>query len=585
MTATVYSFYSYKGGVGRSMTLANLAALFYRRPLNVIVVDWDLEAPGIERYFADQYETMNDPGVTAAAGLCDMIKSYRDAVSTPPAVDEKPTSPYPDVDRHLVQIDANRGCTLRLLTAGDRSDWAAYADFVQNFDWSDFYDNWAGGGFFDWLRDELRQRADIVLIDTRTGITEMGGVATRQMGDAVIVVFAGNDENMASSARMAEAFASSVEGHRRQDVILVPSRIDDSDSFEYSSFIKRLHKIEQQLARIEPPDGFQTLELLLPYRAALSFREQLIVGDDERQTVLGPLVEGYRRIAATMQRLAPEDSLLRLGASLARGRVYLVEGRHQKGAGELRQLLEAEGYEVVPTASPSGASSSSDSGASELASAGCVVAILDSYTVDSHEVQSVLEYAEQLRKPVIPIVTSAGVRLPLSLANTVPLEWFDDRLGQEDRRRLLRESVRTATSPSSPSGASVAQPSPRAFISYAPSDRAVAEALSDHLRRQGVDSWLDTQDLLPGDNRLEASERALTDSSAIVVLVSPAFSESRWAQRELAYAEVHGTKVLPVMLDKTEVPFSLFHVQHLDATAMPISEVASHVARALDAPM
>jgi len=44
----VVTFYSYKGGVGRSMALANVAALLARWGRRVLIIDWDLEAPGIE---------------------------------------------------------------------------------------------------------------------------------------------------------------------------------------------------------------------------------------------------------------------------------------------------------------------------------------------------------------------------------------------------------------------------------------------------------------------------------------------------------------------------------------------------------
>src|SRR4051812_47070617 len=47
----IYTFYSYKGGVGRSMALANVAELFYRWGLRVLMLDFDLEAPGLERFF------------------------------------------------------------------------------------------------------------------------------------------------------------------------------------------------------------------------------------------------------------------------------------------------------------------------------------------------------------------------------------------------------------------------------------------------------------------------------------------------------------------------------------------------------
>src|SRR5215467_8868015 len=48
---SIITFYSYKGGVGRSMALANVAVLLARRRKTVLAVDWDLEAPGLPRYF------------------------------------------------------------------------------------------------------------------------------------------------------------------------------------------------------------------------------------------------------------------------------------------------------------------------------------------------------------------------------------------------------------------------------------------------------------------------------------------------------------------------------------------------------
>ena len=47
----VYTFYSFKGGVGRTMALANVAALLAKWGYSVLAVDWDLEAPGLEQFF------------------------------------------------------------------------------------------------------------------------------------------------------------------------------------------------------------------------------------------------------------------------------------------------------------------------------------------------------------------------------------------------------------------------------------------------------------------------------------------------------------------------------------------------------
>ena len=47
----ICTFYSFKGGSGCSMALSNVAELLYRRGLNVLIVDFDLEAPGLEYFF------------------------------------------------------------------------------------------------------------------------------------------------------------------------------------------------------------------------------------------------------------------------------------------------------------------------------------------------------------------------------------------------------------------------------------------------------------------------------------------------------------------------------------------------------
>src|SRR5882724_3937262 len=47
----IITFYSYKGGVGRTFALANIAVLLARRGKRVLLMDWDLEAPGLHRYF------------------------------------------------------------------------------------------------------------------------------------------------------------------------------------------------------------------------------------------------------------------------------------------------------------------------------------------------------------------------------------------------------------------------------------------------------------------------------------------------------------------------------------------------------
>jgi len=81
MAGRVVTFYSYKGGVGRSFLLANVAVLLSQWGHRVLCVDWDLEAPGLRHYFDDWADPAVRPGVVDL--VLDVQNSGR--ASSPPA--------------------------------------------------------------------------------------------------------------------------------------------------------------------------------------------------------------------------------------------------------------------------------------------------------------------------------------------------------------------------------------------------------------------------------------------------------------------------------------------------------------------
>src|SRR5438067_11371438 len=72
------TFYSYKGGVGRTTALANVACLLasdQEHPQKVLVWDFDLEAPGLHRIFP--------PREPQRYGFVDMAYQYTESGSMP----------------------------------------------------------------------------------------------------------------------------------------------------------------------------------------------------------------------------------------------------------------------------------------------------------------------------------------------------------------------------------------------------------------------------------------------------------------------------------------------------------------------
>src|SRR5438067_2297829 len=74
----IYTCYSFKGGVGRTMALANLAEILFSRGIKVLMVDFDLEAPGLERYFDVEHAATSYEDVLQHRGVIDMLYSYKE---------------------------------------------------------------------------------------------------------------------------------------------------------------------------------------------------------------------------------------------------------------------------------------------------------------------------------------------------------------------------------------------------------------------------------------------------------------------------------------------------------------------------
>lgn len=102
------------------------------------------------------------------------------------------------------------------------------------------------------------------------------------------------------------------------------------------------------------------------------------------------------------------------------------------------------------------------------------------------------------------------------------------------------------------------------FISYAREDRAKANAIASALEAAGVEAWLDER-LRAGSEFDAAIERALTEATKVIVLWSPASTDSRWVRAEAGDGLDRGILV-PVMVEPTKVPLEFRRIQALDLT-------------------
>lgn len=110
----------------------------------------------------------------------------------------------------------------------------------------------------------------------------------------------------------------------------------------------------------------------------------------------------------------------------------------------------------------------------------------------------------------------------------------------------------------------------RPFICYSSGDKAVAERIAVALNEQGVSPWLDKWEIYPGESLTDRIADALSNASALVVLLNPQSSTSRWVREELRIAlqkrlSCDDFKIYPVLLETCELPQFLRDYRYIDA--------------------
>lgn len=291
----VITFYSYKGGVGRTMAMANVAVLLSRWGYNVLTVDWDLEAPGLEYFYADYVDVR---AVSEQEGIIDILNRASTGESHSFLLEDWV------IDLIKIKLPKSEGA-LHLLTSGKRNE--SYFSRVRELDLKEFYAN-KGGFFIEALRDQWKQAYDFILIDSRTGITDIGGICTIQLPDVLVSLFTATDQSLSG---IIDVFNKAKTARRDLPVsrsslqaIPVPSKFDTGTEFVISQ--KWLDRFAEELSPFYAnwlPISVNRRDFLaatkIPYIPYFSFGEKLPVIEEGTVDPAG-LGYAYETLAAIL---------------------------------------------------------------------------------------------------------------------------------------------------------------------------------------------------------------------------------------------------------------------------------------------
>lgn len=195
----IFTFYSYKGGSGRSMALANIASLL-AKDSSVLMIDWDLEAPGLHRFFSKFIKPKKRFFLETQNGVIDLFIAMKVACEKKTLGKDIPDSFFDDLEFSSKYVLPTTVKNLYLMTAGKFDK--QYSTRVNTFDWERLFNKnpWLIPEFADYLSTKF----DYILIDSRTGFTDTSSVCTALMPEKLVLVFTPNNQSISGVVELAE---------------------------------------------------------------------------------------------------------------------------------------------------------------------------------------------------------------------------------------------------------------------------------------------------------------------------------------------------------------------------------------------
>lgn len=300
---SIFTFYSYKGGVGRTQALANVAVVLSQWGYRVLCIDWDLEAPGLHLYFNGRLKRWPCPG------LVDLIHAYRESHSRKPGWRE-----------FITTVDTGNEQHLDLFPAGLLDDH--YVSHTQSIQWDILYREHDFGEFLESLRKEWLEYYDFILIDSRTGITDSGGICTIHLPDYLVLFSTANRQSLDGVLEVANRAREQRNKlpYDRSKLLVLPvvtrfdQRVEYSLSQEWLEKFQRHFEAFQNEWKHKDVSNVSLLSLTkIPYIAHWSYGERISVLEETPPGASDPesISYAFQTLAGIIaQRLANTDLLV-----------------------------------------------------------------------------------------------------------------------------------------------------------------------------------------------------------------------------------------------------------------------------------
>ena len=228
----IISFYSFKGGLGRTTTLLLTAILLAKKGKKILLIDFDFEAPGLASIFINASEKMKQDW-QGVKGVLDFMCDYEANKSD---INKLNLNDYFFIcnDSKLV----SKGGELYIVPAIS-FNLSNEQNYIQKLSKINFNIN-KNILILDELIISLKNRInpDYIFIDCRTGINDIGGLVFNHYADMLFLFFFGNAQNMFGLKSIIPILKKIKEKNINLDINLInsPAPLNENDFYDTKVF-------------------------------------------------------------------------------------------------------------------------------------------------------------------------------------------------------------------------------------------------------------------------------------------------------------------------------------------------------------
>jgi MinD-like ATPase involved in chromosome partitioning or flagellar assembly/stress-induced morphogen len=249
----VVTFYSFKGGVGRTTALGLIARMLATDSYRVVMIDFDLEAPGLSFLFPSAISTNQ-----TAYGVLDYLhQRYL-----------TPDQDIPPISECIQQIELPSRGELYLIPSGEYEE--GYVHRLADLDVRLFYSR-ENNPIDQMIKDiTTHLHPDIILIDARTGFTAIGAVALLDLADLGVICFSPTEQSFAGLRWVIQAAQKQNFYRGTPDLRFLLSPIPQVDAIHKQEWVVKAEEWISNVWEIPPDLSVAELHTDIPYNTAIT---------------------------------------------------------------------------------------------------------------------------------------------------------------------------------------------------------------------------------------------------------------------------------------------------------------------------